>query len=283
MYTKAKGSKGKGKGKHSKPKSFSGKVKAEKAEVKVKAEKKKTTKTVRNRRLLPDLDLPDIKPLKKRAKKESESSDDDDLKVTYVSETSTLQDNDNDNDNFVDLTGYTNTSTPKTTVIDIASPAAGSKRRSPRNTKDVDYTGKSSVKKSLSFTETESTRTRSDPKSEPTPSTSGTSGNVHPQEHSEQCGQDDLDTRVARLESLISSMEMERRQSDRENREAEVQRSVNNGHVLELMQRSADDHRLFAKGYEFALDNQKHVIKGENSVNDEFLLEVVLSLFYCKD
>ena len=229
-------------------------------------------KTIRGRKPLPDMEIEAFEPYqkgslftasqdgKKSTKPASiEDSGDDDLSVGFVSGSA--------GSGVIDLTGMPYTSTPKVITVDTPeSKTEPTLRRSPRNSSDskAAKTVKSvekgskfnkeapSAKKSLAFGTKGKGPLKGKCSTEPTASTSGVS-----QQSSSASILPDLALRVAQVESLLISSEMDRRDQKKEREKME-------GRLLDLLEKKDKQEEVFVNGYQFCLENQKKIIQGEN-------------------
>ena len=243
---------------------------------KVVTEKKPTPKstpkkTVRNRIILPDLDDDTTTYINGQLFKSSRQpkpdptvnndSGDDDLKATYTSYSVSEP---NQSDIFVDLTiGQPSTaSTPKDVIqLDLDSSVKKPVRRSPRNQvkqekKKKAEKGKVSpgAKKSLSYNPNQE-----DKGSRNTQSTSPGAMTFEQQ----LVDEGDTSMRVARLESLITTMEIVRRDEYKNRREQEYTRLQQRERMLTLLERHVADRKLIVENLANSNDNQKKLIQGE--------------------
>ena len=242
---------------------------------------KKTSKTPKKAKAQHRVHLPDLEDettnfieagdlFRDRLKYASASEDDDDLKVTYMS--GPLSDSGaritESADGHIDLTNTrhpTQTSTPKDNeeVIVIGEPMP---RRSPRNAANTKATntkpttskdGKSapgkSAKKTLKY----------DNGQEGTSAESRQSSNAPTVDPQLLAVDEDLGMRVARLESLLTSVELQRRADNTYACEAELKNKELHERITSLLERCAADRETLLKGFQYATENQKGICNGE--------------------
>ena len=226
----------------------------------------KRTKTIRNRKPLPDMsddiDYSNVSPVKV-----SDLSSDD-LKVTFMSKSDVID----KGDQYVDLTTgiFQSTSTPEEAKV--------SKRRSPRLLRqgEVEITQQSPVsKRSLSFKKESRSVSEHDDKTDGLPdlmseqnevkkgeeTASGASFEKNPQYLGTM--NDEMQMRVARLESLLSTCEIERREDNKNRREAEYGRTEIHQRTLDLLGRITSDRETMIQILRNTVDNQRDILKSE--------------------
>ena len=219
------------------------------------------------------------------AKKSTSDSDDDDLEVNYMS---SINESRGKKDIFVDLTtGYRKTSTPTD-----PKPLDGV-RRSPRNIASKSSCNekplfKSAAKKELKY------------KVNPKPTTASTSTGSLPTNNQsfeelpsietdcrpipghELPDFEDVGSRVARLESLISTMELERRNTNEKFLQSEVNLSAQRERVLSTLERMVSDRATILESVKYSLQNQTQLVNAVkySLQNQSHLVNAVANLTY---
>ena len=211
-------------------------------------------KTIRNRMTLPDLDDMDAEPssyVKGDLYKKSKT-------LNISSETQIVSSGDDDlkqMEHFVDLT--TSCFEPTTSTPNDPHAVDNIPRRSPRtSTRTQKYDEKletKGAKKILSF---DANTKEYNPPEENKKTTANSSTHVPPPE-------EDVSLRVARLESLVCTMEMEKRENDKYRRESEYQKKEYDSKIATVLERTAADRKTLLDGFNKAMDNQTNIIRGE--------------------